>query len=172
MADSNAAPRRSRGRKSDGEAGDQLVLDEIDERIIAVLRRNSRASYSEVARTIGANEATVRSRTRRLEDERVLRLIALRDLRAMGFEALAAVGVEVKGRSALDVGQDLARHEQITTVNVTVGFYDLEIQVIARDLKELETMLTTVVAKTPGVARVYPALALNVLKYNPEWAPL
>lgn len=172
MADASPKLKKTRVRKSDAAAETTLVLDDIDERIIASLRQNSRATYRDLARDIDANEATVRARTRRMEDSRALRLIALRDLNAMGFEALAAVGVEVKGRSAFEVGQDLARHEQITTVNVTIGFYDLEIQVIARDLKELEFMLTDVIANTPGVARVYPALALNVLKYVSEWAPL
>lgn len=172
MAKSQGAERKSRARRNDAENENLLVLDDTDERIIAALRQQSRLSYRDLAKIVDANEATVRSRTRRLEESGVLRLIAFRDLRAMGFEALAAVGVEVKGRSAFEVGQDLARHDQITTVNVTIGLYDLEIQVIARDLNELETMLTEVVAKTPGVARVYPALALNVLKYTPEWAPL
>ncbi|MBN8849816.1 Lrp/AsnC family transcriptional regulator [Sphingomonas sp. CL5.1] len=144
----------------------------MDERIIAALRQNGRIANRDLARDLGVNEATVRTRLRRLEDADMLRVVAMRDLSAMGFEYLAPVGVQVKGRSAAAVGEDLARIERVITVNVAIGTHDLEIQVVATSLSEMQELLTEVIAKVDGVARLFPSLALKVLKYNPEWAPL
>ncbi|OJV28928.1 MULTISPECIES: Lrp/AsnC family transcriptional regulator [unclassified Sphingomonas] len=159
--------RRGRGRKPA-----EYDTDEMDERIIAALRQNGRIANRDLARDLGVNEATVRTRLRRLEDADMLRVVAMRDLSAMGFEYLAPVGVQVKGRSAAAVGEDLARIERVITVNVAIGTHDLEIQVVATSLSEMQELLTEVIAKVDGVARLFPSLALKVLKYNPEWAPL
>lgn len=149
-----------------------FVLDEVDERIIAALRQNGRVANRDLARDMGVNEATVRTRLRRLEEANMVRVVAMRDLAAMGFEFLSPVGVQVKGRSVNEVGADIARLDRVITVNVAIGTHDLEIQVVAQTLEEMQHLLTNVIAKIDGVERLFPSLALKVLKYNPEWAPL
>ena len=166
------AERRGRGKAQNGAAPAGFETDEMDERIIAALRQNGRIANRDLARDLGVNEATVRTRLRRLEDAGMLRIVAMRDLSAMGFEYLAPVGVQVKGRPPAAVGEDLARIERIITVNAAIGTHDLEIQVVATSLAEMEELLTNVIAKVAGVERLFPSLALKVLKYNPEWAPL
>jgi len=165
-----------RGRTRTAGNGDDDVsnngLDRIDEQIIAALRENGRIANRGLARIVNVNEATVRTRLRKLESNNTVRVVAMRDLKAMGYDALAAVGVQVKGRSATEVGEDLAKIEEVITVNVTIGMYDLEIQVVATDLADLDRLLTDVVARVPGVQRLFPGLSMKILKYNPEWAPL
>lgn len=170
MTESGTRKPRSRAAAA-GEAAEQ-VLDRVDEAIIGALRESGRIPNRDLAQIVGVNEATVRSRLRRLEERDTVRIVAMRDLSALGFDALAAVGVQVKGRSAIAVGEDLAKIEQVVTVNVAIGTYDLEIQVIAHDLAELDQLLTHVIAQVDGVERLFPGLALRILKYNPEWAPL
>jgi Lrp/AsnC family transcriptional regulator for asnA, asnC and gidA len=148
------------------------ALEAIDEKIVAALRQSGRIPNRDLARLIDVNEATVRARLRKLEASNAMRIVAMRDLSAMGFNAIAAVGVQVKGRSAAQVGADLAKLGQVITVNVTIGMYDLEIQVVAQDIEELDTLLTDVIARIPGVERLFPGLSMKILKYNPEWAPL
>ena len=163
-------------RKSSARAGRsddaEVPLDAIDEKIIAALRLNGRIANRDLAQIVDINEATVRTRLRRLEESQAVRVVAMRDFYAMGYDALSAVGVQVKGRSAVDVGAELAKLSQVVTVNVTIGTYDLEIQVIARDLDDLNHILTHDIAHVEGVERLFPGLALKVLKYNPEWSPL
>lgn len=148
------------------------VLEPIDEKIIAALRQSGRIANRDLARLIDVNEATVRTRLRKLEATNAVRVVAMRDITAMGFNAIAAVGVQVKGRSANDVGADLAKIENVITVNVTIGMYDLEAQVVANDIEELDRLLTDVIAHIEGVERLFPGLSMKILKYNPEWAPL
>lgn len=165
--------RRIRGKSAQGSREEPaFALDDVDELIIAALRQNGRIANRDLARDLGVNEATVRTRLRRLEDANMVRIVAMRDLSAMGFEYLAPVGIQVKGRSAVAVGEDLAKIERVVTVNVAIGTHDLEIQVVATGLAEMEDLLTNVIAKVEGVQRMFPSLALKVLKYNPEWAPL
>ena len=164
--------RRGRGKAQNGREAAEFETDDMDERIIAALRQNGRIANRDLARDMGVNEATVRTRLRRLEEANMLRVVAMRDLSAMGFEYLAPVGVQVKGRAATAVGAELAKIERVITVNVAIGTHDMEIQVVSSTLAEMEELLTNVIAKIDGVERLFPSLALKVLKYNPEWAPL
>ncbi len=167
------AGKRTRGKAAGaGPDAGPFALDEVDEQIIAALRKNGRIANRDIARDMELNEATVRTRLRRLEDARMVRVVAMRDLSAMGFGYLAPVGVQVKGRSAGEVGADIAELERVITVNVAIGTHDLEIQVVAETLEEMQQLLTHVIAKIDGVERIFPSLALKVFKYNPEWAPL
>ncbi len=147
-------------------------LDELDEKIIAVLRQDGRISNRDLAQLVGVNEGTARARLRRLEDSNIMRVVAIRNLGAMGYEHLCAVGIQVKGRAVPDVAADLAAVPQVLTVNVTLGAHDLEIQLVAHDIDEMGELLTSVLPKVRGVARLTPSLALKVLKYESQWAPL
>ena len=172
MRSATKAGKRTRGKAAGGADAAPFTLDEVDEQIIAALRKNGRIANRDIARDMGLNEATVRTRLRRLEDASMVRVVAMRDLSAMGFSYLAPVGVQVKGRSAGDVGAEIAELERVITVNVAIGTHDLEIQVVAETLEEMQHLLTHVIAKIDGVERLFPSLALKVFKYNPEWAPL
>ena len=154
------------------ETAPPAALEPIDDKIIAALRQSGRIANRDLARLIDVNEATVRTRLRKLEASNAVRVVAMRDLTAMGFNAIAAVGVQVKGRSAAAVGADLAKLDDVITVNVTIGMYDLEVQVVAGDIGELDRLLTDVIAHIPGIERLFPGLSMKILKYNPEWAPL
>lgn len=159
-------------RDGSGPADGDVVLDATDGQIIALLRQNGRIANRELAEQLGVNEATIRARLRRLTEGKMVRVIAMRDIHAMGYDAIAAVGVQVKGRTVAEVGRDLAALEQVMTVNAAIGIHDIEIQVIAHGLDELDYLLTKVIAPIPGVERLFPGIALKVLKFNSEWSPL
>jgi Lrp/AsnC family transcriptional regulator, regulator for asnA, asnC and gidA len=146
-------------------------LDRVDECIIAHMRRDGRISNRDLARAAGVNEATIRARIRRLETTEAIRVVAMVDLQSAGFSFVAPVGIQVRGRPVAEVGADLAKITQVLTVAVVIGPQDLEIQVVARDLQELAETLTELVAKTPGVGRITPGLALQILKYESTWVP-
>lgn len=146
-------------------------FDEYDEAIIAHLRRDGRMSNRDLAGLVGLNEATVRTRIRRLEAGNSMRVVAVVDLVAMGFKFIAPVGIQVKGRPAEDVGADLAKLEQVVTVSAAIGLQDLEIQLVAREMEELDELLTQTIPAIPGVARVEGCLAMHIAKYESPWVP-
>ena len=120
---------------------------------------------------LGLTEATIRSRVRRLEESNTMRVVAVTDIEAAGYGMLLAVGVQVEGRSPDDVARDLASEREVFSVNVVVGAQDLEILVVAEDQAALNELMEQRLAKIPGVRRLTPALAVDVLKNQPDWVP-
>mgnify|MGYP001815101280 FL=1 len=84
---------------------------------------------------------------------------------------LLAIGVQVENRSPEDVAIDLAAIDQVFSVNVVVGSHDIEILVVTEDASSLSEMLMATLGAVPGVRRLTPALAMDVLKNQPDWVP-
>ena len=79
--------------------------------------------------------------------------------------------MQVEGRSPDDVARDLAEVREVFSVNVVVGAQDVEILVVAEDQAALNVLLAQRLATVPGVRRLTPALAVDVLKNQPDWVP-
>lgn len=145
-------------------------MDEVDFRIVALLRRDGRMPYKSIAAELGLTEATVRARVRRMEEADSLRVVAVTDYEAVGFGMMVAVGIQVEGRAADGVAEDLAAFEQVFSVCQVVGTLDIEALAVARDQEDLNQLLSQL-ATVPGVRKLEPSVALDVLKNQSNWVP-
>lgn len=152
-------------------APDLIALDDTDEAIITLLRTDGRLPFRTIARELGITENTVRARVRRLEESNTMRVVAVTDIEAAGFSMLLAIGVQVQDRSPEAVARDLADFPDVFSVNVVVGAQDIEILVVSEDQAALHELVGERLATVPGVRRLTPALALDVLKNQPDWVP-
>jgi DNA-binding Lrp family transcriptional regulator len=148
-----------------------IELDEVDNGIIELLRADGRLPYRAIARELGLTETTVRARVRRLEESNTMRVVAVTDIEAAGYEMLLAIGVQVENRSPVEVARELAEIPEVFSVNVVVGTHDDEILVVAEDQEALAELLSVRLANMAGVRRLTPALAVDVLKNQPDWVP-
>ncbi len=147
------------------------ALDSLDHRIVDALRHDGRVSFKELANQLGANEATLRARVKRLEESGAVRVVAVTDYEAAGYTMMLAVGVTVEGRNAAEVAADLAQIPEVFSVCEVVGGPDIETLVVAHDQAGLNTLLTKTLAGVPGVRKLLPAHAVDVLKNQPDWVP-
>lgn len=145
--------------------------DGMDRQIVALLRRDGRMSTQNIARKLGATSSTVRKRIRSLEENGVMRVVAVTDFAAAGFDLLLAIGIEVEDRNPEEVGRELAQLPEVFAVNLITGPSDLEILVAAQSFDQLATFLHDEVSQVDGIGRLLPALAVEVYKYQSEYVP-
>ncbi len=148
-----------------------IELDETDERIIDLLRADGRTPYRAMAAELGLTEATVRTRVKRLEQSNAMRVVAVTDFQAAGYDMMLAVGLAVEGRTPLEVAEDLAQIPEVFSINVVIGSCDIETLVVAEDQAAMSELIYHRLANLPGVLRVSPSLAVNVLKNQPQTVP-
>jgi DNA-binding Lrp family transcriptional regulator len=148
-----------------------IELDDIDQRIIDLLREDGRQPYRALARELDLTESMVRARVKRLEETNTMRVVAVTDFEAAGYEMLLAIGVQVEGRSPLEVAKELAEFPEIFSINVVIGTFDIELLVVAEDQAAMADLISRRIAQVPGVKRLQPALALDVVKNQPDWVP-
>lgn len=154
------------------DAASELQLDEVDEKIVALLKENGRASNQEIARQLGITAATVGARIRRLEETNTMRIVAITDFSAAGYDLLICIGVQVQNRSASDVADDLAELPEIFSVSLVTGVQDIEILAAAKDFDDLNALLTEKLAPIKGIHNISPGLAVDVLKFLSDSVPL
>ena len=151
--------------------GAAFAPDVLDERIIALLREDGRMPTRDIAARANTSPATVRKRIRAMEAAGFMRVVAVTDFAAAGFDLLIAIGIEVENRSAEAVGLDLADLPEVFAVNLTTGPNDLEILVAAQSFEQLATFLHKEVSRVDGIGRLTPALTVDVRKYVSEQVP-
>ena len=100
-----------------------------------------------------------------------MRVVAVADAAASGYELLLAVGVEVDDRPAVEVAQAFAAIPEVFSACVVVGTYDIELLIVARDHSHVSELVTATLAQVPGVRRIHAGLAVDVLKNQPDWVP-
>ena len=149
-----------------------LELDEVDSGIIDILRSNGRATNQDIADQLSISAATVSSRLRRLEESKAMRVVAVADFSAHGYNILIAVGVTVLGRDASHVARDLAKLPEVFSVHLMHGPFDLELLVGLRNFDEINVFLTEHIARIPGVHELSPGIAADIVKFEFNVAPL
>lgn len=147
-------------------------LDDTDRKIIAMLRADGRVTNQKIAHTLKVAAPTVSSRIRRLEREKALRVVAVTDFTALGYNVLLAVGIEVQGRPARKVADELARLPEVFAVHLMTGARDIEILVALHDLEELQPFLMRDLAKVRGIRSVAAGIAVDVVKFDFDVAPI
>jgi DNA-binding Lrp family transcriptional regulator len=146
-----------------------IVLDPTDHQIIEMLQIDGRMSIRDIADKIESTPAIVRKRMQRMTDADVMRVVAVTDFKAAGYELMLAIGVEVENRSAEEVGLDLAKFDEVFSVNMTTGVHDLDILVAARNFSELAFFVHDKFPSIDGIAKLTPAITVDVLRYESGW---
>jgi DNA-binding Lrp family transcriptional regulator len=120
-------------------------MDNMDQRLIAELRRDGRASVMTLAERTGASRATVRARLARLQQAGEIlgfTVITRSDVAEAPVRGLMLIGIE--GRGAERIMARLSGMVQVTAVHSTNGRWDLIVELAARSLGELDQVLSQI----------------------------
>ncbi len=147
-------------------------LDTLDQNIIEILRTNGRATNQEIAERLSVTAATVSARLQKMEDARVMRVVAVTDFSAHNYNVIIALGVKVMGRDIEHVARDLAVLRQVMSVNIMNGSHDIELMVVLHDFCEVQQLLFESIAAVEGVSHITPGIAVDIVKFEFNVVPL
>ncbi len=145
--------------------------DALDAAIMAALDGDLRRSTQDIAGCVDTTPVTVRRRIDRLLDTGVIGLAPLVDLYAAGYPYLLLIGINVEHYSPFEVAGRIAELPAALTVNVVLGRYDIELVAALASREAASTFLTETLPAVQGVARLAPALALDVWKFRRGYQP-
>lgn len=115
-------------------------LDEIDARLVQLLREDGRASYAALAPEVGLSQAAVRSRVQRILDDRIIDVNGRVDPSVLGIGVFALAMVKVRGpieEAATRVGEP----REAVFITQTTGRCDLLIELRCHDHQHLFRVL-------------------------------
>ena len=150
----------------------KFVFDDSDRNIVDQLRLNGRATNQQIAETLGLTATTVSSRIKRMEDSDQLRVVAVSDFSAHGFNFLMEVAIEVDGRAASEVANELARFPEVFAAHLVTGRYDINMLVALHDLNDLAHLLLDEFSQVRGIRSMTPSIVVDIIKYQFDVAPI
>ena len=139
-------------------------MDEVDRRIVALLRENARRSFQDIGRHVHLSAPAVKRRLDRLErDGIVLGYTAVVDPEAFGWRAEAFVDLYCEGSlSGEAIKRHVAKEPGVVSAHTVAGEASAMLHVMAEDTKNLELALERIRA-TPGVIRTVTEVVLSTL---------
>jgi Lrp/AsnC family transcriptional regulator for asnA, asnC and gidA len=141
-------------------------IDALDQEIIEALQANGRESFRGIASRLGISEATVRARYTRLSSEDILQVVAVTNPLGLGFEQ-ALVGVKTSG-APQPAADEIASWTEADYVVITAGQYDIIVELVAADRRELLD-LTNRIRALDGVVSTETFLYLDMVKQLYDW---
>lgn len=150
----------------------QIQLDAVDHKIVEHLRSHGRASNQQIAEGLGLTATTVSSRIKRMEDANQLRVVAVSDFSAHGFNFLMRVMVEVDGRAASKVAHDLTQFPEVFATHIVTGRYDIDMLVALKNFDDLSGLLLDKFSKVRGIRSLVPSIVVDIVKYQFDIAPI
>jgi Lrp/AsnC family transcriptional regulator for asnA, asnC and gidA len=127
---------------------------------------------AEIARRLGnVPTRTVSYRVEGLIDQGIIRIRAIVNPLALGYDVLADVIIDVEPGRLREVADQVARFDQVSYVAIATGNRDLSVQVLARDNEELFEFVTEQLGRIPGVRRTQTHLLPLKVKDIDAWLP-
>lgn len=135
-------------------------MDELDERLITLLRHDARRSTSKIAAALSVSRATVRARMERLaRDGDILGYTVILRADAIEQRIRGIMTVEIEGRAADTVIRSLGGLSEISAVHTTNGRWDLVVELSANSLPEFDAVLRRI-RLIPGITGSETSLLL------------
>jgi DNA-binding Lrp family transcriptional regulator len=136
-------------------------LDDVDRRILAILRERPRTPVAEIARLATVARGTAQARIDRLERTGVVTGYGPDlDAEAIGFGVAAFVTLEITQGQDHAVVEHLASVPEVLEVHAVTGPGDLLCRVVARSNVHLDAVIQQMLA-APAAGRTVTQLALS-----------
>ena len=117
---------------------EQPSLDELDFKILACLQKDGRMSLTVMAASLKVSIGTVRTRLNKLLDDGTVNIIGRVDPEKVGFNCYAHIAVYIRPATFKEkVAQKISKLPEVSFLAMTSGDYDLEVDVMCRDITTL-----------------------------------
>ncbi len=139
-------------------------MDDLDYRLLALLRSDSRRSVASLSEELGVSRATVRARIDRLVADQVILgfTVAVRS-DTQGRMLRAITLIEVEGRAAEAVIARLNGFPEVRTLHTTNGRWDIVAEIETESLEAFDATLRRM-RQIPGIASTESNILLSARK--------
>jgi DNA-binding Lrp family transcriptional regulator len=115
-------------------------MDDLDRRILNILRRDARTPYTEIADRVGTSEGTVRNRVDRLTGEGIIERFTV-TTRTGNVKAMIEVSVDMNVNTS-EISERMADWEEVDFVWQVSGEDDIVLVVDCVDTQAVNDLIT------------------------------
>ncbi|MBS7646272.1 MAG: HTH-type transcriptional regulator LysM [Candidatus Bathyarchaeia archaeon] len=134
-------------------------MDEIDRKIIQILKQNGRATYNEIGKVVGLSEGAVRRRIKDLVNSGIIKRFTLKLSLSEGAEAIVLVSINPLIPTS-EISAKLLEIPNVDTVYEVTGEYDIATIVSAMSIAEVNECIEKI-RKIDGVIKTNTMIILR-----------
>src|SRR3954469_522271 len=141
----------------------KLNFDKLDYQIINKLTETAEISYADLGKELFVSGGTIHVRIKKLQETGIVKGTKLSvDLKAMGYDVIAFIGIYLEKSSLYDqVVRELRKIPEIVRLNYTTGNYSMFAEIICRDINQLRYVLHDELQKIKGIERTETFISLE-----------
>ncbi|MET9686468.1 Lrp/AsnC family transcriptional regulator [Streptomyces coeruleorubidus] len=148
-----------------------LIADAADEALLAVLRRDGRATLADLQTATGQSESAVKRRLETLRSTGALYFDVQYDQGPLGQGVSVMLWLTVTPRALADVGSSIAAHQEVDFVSAITGQENIVVTAHFESSEQLYAYLSEKIGALDGIQAVESALVLRQVKqltYEPN----
>lgn len=127
-------------------------LDELDQKILQLLIRNARMSYSEIGQQVGISRVAVKMRVQALEKKGIIEeYTTIINPQKLGGAVSCYFEIETAPESLSEVAEILRQNDTVTQIYRVTGRSKLHVHAVAASGEEMERLVCGTIDKLPGV---------------------
>ncbi|WP_283193323.1 Lrp/AsnC family transcriptional regulator [Rhizobium sp. AN80A] len=148
--------------------GARVIIDDVDAKLINILRRDGRLQNTDVARQLDISEATVRKRLARLQNSKAIRFGAWINPLMAGYDHYLNFDIIVKSGHLEEMAEQLNDMEQMIFVGVCIGTFDIRAAGVARTRVDAYELIRRI-HSLPGCQQMSTTSITRILKRSNDF---
>jgi len=142
----------------------QILIDDLDKKIIRELLSNSRLSYRQIAKRIRVSPATVLTRIKKLEFNRIVKYYTtILDHERLGYDLSAIIELSISKGKLIDVEKEIAKSMNVVGVYDVTGTTDAIVLAKFKNRRQLNNFIKRILSME-FVERTNTRVILNTIK--------
>jgi len=137
------------------------MVDEVDLKILELLKENSRSTYVEIGKTLGLSEGTVRNRVQALTDSGVIKKFTIEVSLSVGVRALILISVDPQ-KPTVEISDNVLELPGVEKIYEVTGEYDVVTVVSSSSIEGLNQTIEEI-RVIDGVVKTNTVIVLRTL---------
>ena len=146
-------------------------MDNLDLQILNALQEDGRTPFTQIAKKVGVAESTIRTRYASLVERGIVQTIAVIDPFSVGYNSPALIGISTESGAINAVAHTLEQMPEVSYLVLTLGGYDLMVEVFCRDREHLTDLITNQIQSIQGVRSTETLVIGKIFKLSFFWQP-
>ena len=139
----------------------QCRLDDIDQKIIEILKRDSRTPYVKIGKEVGLSEAAVRRRVQNLIQSNVIKKFTI-EVETGGANAITLLTVS-SATPTQKVSEKLKELKNVEVVHEITGQFDVAVFISASNIAEINKCIDDI-RRIEGVLTTNTVIVLRTIR--------
>ena len=127
-------------------------LDDLDMKLLFELTKDGNISVPILSKKLGINASVLYSRIKRLVKKKLIKKFTIDiDNSLLGIGVKATVGINRDPKLKIEISKRLLVVDEITSISEVTGRFDIMVQIYAKDLENLHTVVIEKIGKIEGI---------------------